>query len=157
MGEVWYRYYDVCYAAPVDEYGDVIRGAKGDRKVHLVELDVIKRTPKGVWLHDRYGRLRFVLESAKRRYACPTKKEAIISFLARKRRQKSIYEARASDAAAFVHLATQMLEDMSPPDMSHCHGGRDGECYWKHCPQLRDHEPAATGRHCPLDQLEEEA
>lgn len=32
-----------------------------------------------------------------------------------------------------------------------CHSGKDGECYWQHCPQLRDKEPAATRRHCPYD------
>lgn len=32
-----------------------------------------------------------------------------------------------------------------------CHAGRDGDCIWSGCPQLRDHEPIETGRHCPLD------
>ena len=32
-----------------------------------------------------------------------------------------------------------------------CHAGRDGDCIWVECPQLRDGEPVATGRHCPLD------
>lgn len=32
-----------------------------------------------------------------------------------------------------------------------CHGASDGECSWSECPQLRDNEPAASGRHCPLD------
>jgi hypothetical protein len=32
-----------------------------------------------------------------------------------------------------------------------CHAGRDGDCNWAPCPQERDGEPAATGRHCPLD------
>lgn len=32
-----------------------------------------------------------------------------------------------------------------------CHAGKDGECTWPGCPQNRDGEPAATGRHCPLD------
>lgn len=27
----------------------------------------------------------------------------------------------------------------------------DGDCAWEGCPQLRDGEPEATGRHCPLD------
>lgn len=35
--------------------------------------------------------------------------------------------------------------------VNHCHGDRDGDCSWEHCPQLREGEPAATGRHCPLD------
>lgn len=33
----------------------------------------------------------------------------------------------------------------------HCHAARDGECMWRRCPQIRDDEPKATGRHCPLD------
>lgn len=32
-----------------------------------------------------------------------------------------------------------------------CHSGRDGECSWERCPQLRDGEPVRSGRHCPLD------
>lgn len=32
-----------------------------------------------------------------------------------------------------------------------CHACRDGECGWVECPQLRDNESAATGRHCPYD------
>jgi hypothetical protein len=34
---------------------------------------------------------------------------------------------------------------------SYCHAHKDGDCAWQHCPQLRDDEPKATGRHCPLD------
>lgn len=32
-----------------------------------------------------------------------------------------------------------------------CYAGSDGDCIWKDCPQLRDNEPEATNRHCPLD------
>lgn len=32
-----------------------------------------------------------------------------------------------------------------------CHAGRDGDCIDPRCPQLRDGEPAKSGRHCPLD------
>lgn len=158
MGEVWYRYVDVCYAAPVNEDGDVYPGVKGDRKVQLRELQVIRATPKGVWLYDRYGHERFVLRDATKRYACPTKEEAIVSFVARKKRQLGIYEARASDARTFVSLGLKMQDELiPPPERPGCYASRgDGECYWKNCPQLRDNEPAATGRHCPRDQREEE-
>ena len=33
----------------------------------------------------------------------------------------------------------------------HCQAGKDGDCIWKGCPQLRDDEPVKSGRHCPLD------
>lgn len=39
---------------------------------------------------------------------------------------------------------------------SGCRSGSDGDCDWAHCPQLRDGEPQATGRHCPLDVGKEE-
>ena len=32
-----------------------------------------------------------------------------------------------------------------------CHAGKDGDCCWEKCPQIRDDEPKKTGRHCPLD------
>lgn len=31
-----------------------------------------------------------------------------------------------------------------------CHADRDGECHWSECPQLRDGEPAKSGRSCPI-------
>jgi hypothetical protein len=37
-----------------------------------------------------------------------------------------------------------------------CAAGRDGDCTHPDCPQLQDHEPKATGRHCPLDTSSEE-
>lgn len=37
-------------------------------------------------------------------------------------------------------------------DRERCKAARsDGECWWAECPQLRDGEPAKTGRHCPID------
>lgn len=44
----------------------------------------------------------------------------------------------------------------SGPPVDRCHGASDGECFWERCPQLRDGEPHATGRHCPLDVRDEE-
>lgn len=37
----------------------------------------------------------------------------------------------------------------------HCRSDRDGECSWGGCPQLRDGEPEASGRHCPLDTIDD--
>jgi hypothetical protein len=38
----------------------------------------------------------------------------------------------------------------------YCQAGRDGDCNWQHCPQLRDGEPLKSRRHCPLDIHDEE-
>ena len=39
---------------------------------------------------------------------------------------------------------------------SYCQSNGDGDCEWEGCPQLRDNEPTATGRHCPLDIMGED-
>lgn len=35
--------------------------------------------------------------------------------------------------------------------LTRCQADSDGDCSHDKCPQLRDGEPRATGRHCPLD------
>ena len=42
-------------------------------------------------------------------------------------------------------------QDTKHAPLTRCAAGRDGECGHAQCPQLRDNEPRATGRHCPLD------
>lgn len=101
MPDLFYRYDDVQYAAPADEWGES-RGT-GQLVVHLHEYEVTKRTPKGVWLalHGygfRSASKRFMLTSARKRFACPTEAEARESFLARKRKQIRIYTARIERA-----------------------------------------------------------
>lgn len=41
-------------------------------------------------------------------------------------------------------------------DLPGCHGCSDGECFWEHCPQLKDGESTRSGRHCPLDKYGED-
>jgi len=55
----------------------------------------------------------------------------------------------------FVHQHLLPKLAMKVQNENYCHAGRDGECCWVGCPQLRDNEPVATGRHCPLDTRDE--
>lgn len=41
--------------------------------------------------------------------------------------------------------------DLAGHRMTRCQSDDDGYCVFSECPQLRDNEPHATGRHCPLD------
>ena len=41
--------------------------------------------------------------------------------------------------------------DADAPEPPYCQAGKDGDCIWEDCPQLRDNEPSRSGRHCPLD------
>jgi hypothetical protein len=92
--EVWYRVVDGRYAGSVDECGDPM--GDGGAYVRVDEYPVLRHTPKGVWLEHagRYGQHRFVLRVANKRWACPTKEEAMESFRARKQRQAKILRAQ---------------------------------------------------------------
>jgi hypothetical protein len=101
--EVFHRYDDQHYAPMLDEFDDPI-GVGTHKLVHRT-YPVIKRTPKGVWLSMGFGEKRFVLLTARKRYALPTKAEALESFLLRKSRQEDIYNHRAASARNAQRLA----------------------------------------------------
>lgn len=109
INEYWYRYEDVRYAAPVNEYDEPV--GLGTLKVNLREFPVMRHTPKGVWLGgaSNFGNYeRFVCHEWTKKFACPTIEEAQVSFLARKSRQMRIYKARLRDA----ELASKLMESI---------------------------------------------
>jgi hypothetical protein len=88
IGDIWYRYTDTQYAAPLDENEHPM--GLGDVAVSLQEYRVIKETPKGVWVqygNSLFKEKRFVLRTARKRFAYPTKELAKESFIARKEAQ----------------------------------------------------------------------
>lgn len=76
-----------------------------ESRLMLVETTfvVLRYTPKGAWI-DEYGTPRFILTSARKRYACPTKEEALASYHARKRRQVEILRHQLKRAEAALTL-----------------------------------------------------
>jgi hypothetical protein len=72
VGDTWYRIED------------------GSAQNWLREFQVVKVTTCGVRLSDGFGMRRLVLDGSRKRYACPTREEAMESFIARKRRQLKI-------------------------------------------------------------------
>lgn len=89
--EVWYRYED--------------RLTTDGVYVCCWELELIKKTPMGVVIRDVGGQRRFIADSWTKKYACPTKALALESFVARKTKQISIYEARARNARRAIAKA----------------------------------------------------
>ena len=98
--EFWYRFEDQRYAPSLNEFDEAV--GRGSLKIHLYTYLVLKHTPKGVWINASprfsFGHKKFVLKDARRRFACPTKEEALESFFARKKRQIGILRTRADDA-----------------------------------------------------------
>ena len=101
----WFRVTDGKWAAPLDEWERPI--GDGESYVHLHSFRVTKETPCGVWL-DSFGGRRFVLRDARKRFACPTKEEAIESFRARKTKQLRILQKRIRHVERCLTLVSEV-------------------------------------------------
>lgn len=82
--EVYYRYSD--------------RVRDGILQIDLREFPVVRHTPKGVQLLIDEVKTKFVRNSAKRKFAHPTKEEALQRFRDRKETQIKILEAQLKQA-----------------------------------------------------------
>jgi len=61
------------------------------------------------------------------------------------------FECQQAARAALVAALTEPPKPRQwPTESKHCMSAMDGDCDWPHCPQIRDGEPKATGRDCPL-------
>lgn len=99
--EKFYRFDDVSYST-WDHVADCIGPSR--LVVHLTTYTVTKRTPTGVRL---LGVNRFVSCKTNKRFACPTIEEAKESYIARKKRQKRIHEARVHRAEKAIELVNK--------------------------------------------------
>ena len=93
--EYLYRYQEQTYSLGVNQFDDPLPGYT--LSVNLYSYPIIRKTPKGVWIDD-YGKERFILLSAKKKFACQTKKEALESFIARKTQQIRILSNQLDQA-----------------------------------------------------------
>lgn len=89
----------------------------------LREFNLFKETPKGHWigcgLHipgSLRGKAFWVSKTSKKRYAYPTKAEALNNFIRRKKRQKGILKYQLSSCQAALELG--LLEQ----ERQHYHG-----------------------------------
>lgn len=96
-----------------------------ETKIRLLDFEVIKETPCGKWIRfperDRYlyspikyiqGK-KFILEKGwdhftRKRFAWPTKAEALISYIHRKVYQVNILEYKLGNAKKFLAIAKEM-------------------------------------------------
>ncbi|CNG27559.1 hypothetical protein [Yersinia kristensenii] len=68
----------------------------------------------------------------------------------------------ANEKHGWIKCSDQMpdpnivIEPAPAEPLKRCAAARDGECHHAECPQLRDNEPKATGRHCPIDNWDDE-
>lgn len=67
-----------------------------------------------------------------------------------------LWEIRAAGFKIEGDITPIVIEPAPAEPLKRCAAARDGECHHAECPQLRDNEPKATGRHCPIDNWDDE-
>ena len=71
--------------------------------------EVLKETPCGHTIQAKFGKNRFVNKSSRKRFAYPTIAEAMVSFIARKKREHLILSSRVSHVETALQLAETAL------------------------------------------------
>lgn len=86
---------------------------EGRSKVDLDIFFLIKETPKGYWIGNDWLEKKWVSGKTRKRFAYPTKKEALNSFIARKKRQIKILDSQLHNAKIYLDVAENMKEDFN--------------------------------------------
>ena len=112
----FYRYNIVHYASMNDYEGVSRRFDFPNPSVVLTTYDLIKETPKGHWIS--LGGLyetgkRWVSKTSKKRFAYPTKKEALMSFIKRQKSKIRILEHQITSSKLSLGIAERKLEKES--------------------------------------------
>ena len=106
--DVWWRAEDTRYAN-YDPWAEFEQPSGSHLQLNLTPYVVDRYTPKGVWLRGSLGNRFFVLGTAIRQHAVPTKALAIRDLVARKKRHVEGAAARLRQAEAHLDAAEQWL------------------------------------------------
>jgi hypothetical protein len=108
-----YRYEDCLYSTGSEEYG-----YHAEVQLELVEFNIVKETPKGIWIQfgtfvepRKEGR-KFINLHSRKKFATFTKKEAIESYIKRKQRQIIILNARLATAQQALIMGNQTKHEL---------------------------------------------
>jgi hypothetical protein len=80
-----------------------------DVKLSLHSYEIIKRTKCGAWIGLYPEKSKFINLNARKQWACETKELALVSFIARKRRQTQILYGQYRITQLTLELARKKL------------------------------------------------
>jgi len=114
----FYRYEAVEYSAGVDQFDEPIRKLFPDPKIELRTFNLHKETPKGYWIgygHPDNGlqsHSQWVSKTAKKRYAYPTKEEAMNNYIKRTEKRIKILKSQLDSCEYALSKAKAMVTPM---------------------------------------------
>ncbi len=127
VGDIWYRYIDRRYSVVLDSERETYRFQS---VVECEQWAVARVTPKGAWLCRTWdlwrsfdelrilGFVRFARIDTRRKFAAPSVKAALESYLARKIKQQNILFSRANEAESLVHKAEVLLKEYNEQEQA---------------------------------------
>jgi hypothetical protein len=107
MAMKFYRYELVQYAAK-DLDGEYINSTFPNPTLTLCEYDLISETPKGYWIGFSGGmklKYKWVSKTAKKRFAYPSKKDAMTNFIRRTEKRIKILNYQLTSCIIGLSLA----------------------------------------------------
>jgi len=114
--EYYYRYEGKSQAnGGIDMLGEWQFSGSYTYRLDLYKFEILSHTPKGVWIRNWFGKRQFVNNSWNKRFACPTKEEALASLIARKQRLIRIAKARINEAEHYIEIAERHLDKLPQP------------------------------------------
>ncbi|AKP34680.1 hypothetical protein [Yersinia aleksiciae] len=118
------------------------------------ELSAANAKPKPISFDELADRVQFVTGSIRMSFdPLNCKGHQIVPFMNFNSLLRIVEMYRTTET---YHLAGVVMRPQFEKPLERCAAARDGECHHKDCPQLRDNEPMATGRHCPIDNWDDE-
>ena len=114
-----YRYNGHAYSHGGYDIDGEYKHSYSSYKVLLREYGVIRETPKGFWIEsdDIMLEKKFVRKEGIKKYAAQTKEEALKDFIARRKKQISIFESRLARAKCELEISQKMTVDESENEM----------------------------------------
>jgi len=110
---VLYRYKDHESSSGYMDEMDYWHPGGSSMEVELVAYSIIRRTPKGCWVHIPYSvnEKRFVLTDARKKFAYETQEAALKSFIFRKNKQIEILTRQLRNAQRAREIAVDIRDN----------------------------------------------
>jgi len=112
----FYRYEAVQYASSFDHDGIYYESPISNIKVELRQLNLFKETQKGYWIgygspvgSNWRGKSHWVSKTSKKRFAYPTKEEALENFIKRTECRMRILSQQINVCKTSIDLAKQKI------------------------------------------------
>ena len=105
----FYRYECQEYASH-DYNGELIASPHPNPKLELRTYDLLKETEKGYWIgYQGFSLKKWIPKKSKRRYAYPTKEEALTNFITRTKRRVNILQRQIECCQISISLAERTV------------------------------------------------